>query len=710
MVCPGHCKYPVDFENIFLYYLFIPTGIGAFYMHSKSPFKWMISMLLLAAIACSTPVISATSSPHLSENEIQTAVARSVAETAQVQAAIDLGVAGTMAPGQQGLPPIPSPAPNEQGQIAGATAGSGCTDRAELVTETIDAGKVFPPQTGFTNTWFIRNVGTCTWTNDYLFSFLGGNQMEAISFVNLGSGVQPDQSVPITITMKSPVIEGSYVGEWILKNASGINFGWGPGGEKTFDISINVDEAALAMPGSGLTDPSIQFTVPAVGGGPGSVPIDTDADGLEDWLEDNLANAFRPYFEFDEEEPEDKYSILRFYQVTPIYKNGGNWWGFPDYQFPEYDGPPGILITYVLAYRNDKGDPILGLYDHIGDAEMIRILIVNPPNQPSVWKPAVIIMKRHFDDPQFYYNGEKYFGKPQYWPDGTHIQVYVSEAKHAMYLYEDECEDYSHYGEYAEDCGGGYPLNEEIIPGVDGFNVGERSNHPVSKIPENLRVNIYNEFFWSNRPESDYPIYDRDYGNVIGYADKADRYCGGYILPIYLKSPLSEADCGGGMDGKWFPMKDQDSQRLLVEHLSEKANRFFQNEYGAEYEICVYTGHELYSGTDLHLNVTLHSSYNSQVFNWIDYGYDVFEPGGIDCFRLGSYGMEDDLANIKLFVWSGLPEQDSEWELNGITVTDLSTGKYWGFSCYCWMDLTSGYDAESGQTTIGPLVTLQRDP
>ena len=607
-------------------------------------------------------------------------------------------------PAQVNNPPaLNPPAPIDQGD---------CTDRAELVGKTVEDGTTYPPGTGFSETWGIKNTGTCTWTTAYSLNFNAGVEMESSSPVHLSGNVEPGKNTVIAVFMKSPAAPGSYQGTWIMKNASGQQFDAGANSTSALTVSIKVDLNAIQAAAPG-TDPAAKFDIPGVGGGPGSSPNDIDKDGLTDFLEDVLANAFRPYFEYASGEFESKNTILRFYQVTPIYPpiyQIDEPEAYKNYRYPEYNGPGGILLTYVLTYRNDEGDPYFGLYDHAGDAEMIRIFIVNPPGQPSVWYPAVVVIKRHFDDPQFYKPG-----KSQTWQEGTHLKVYVSEDKHAMYISKDECEDYTHSGyDYVENCGGGYSLNEEIEPGVDGFNVGERREHPFSRIPENPRHLYTREFVWSSR-ESWYDIYDQRGMTVIYQADKAEKFCGGLLIPTILYSPLSDDDCGGGMDGKWFPMNDPGSQGLLVNKLGWSATDYYQQKFGAAYEVCVTTGKVPYADTSLNVNLTLRGSLNSLALNWINYGEgipgytngpDYFGKGATDCFQLGTYSLDEELNRVKVSVWGANLPSDTEWFLESFTVTRKFNNQKWTFVCNCWLDTSAHYDAEIKQNTFGPTKDL----
>ena len=55
-----------------------------------------------------------------------------------------------------------------------ATA-NGCYDAALITDVTIPAGTKFNPGDSFEKTWRISNTGTCDWTSEFKFTYVGGN-------------------------------------------------------------------------------------------------------------------------------------------------------------------------------------------------------------------------------------------------------------------------------------------------------------------------------------------------------------------------------------------------------------------------------------------------------------------------------------------------------------------------------------------------------
>jgi len=70
-------------------------------MVKRLPIKLMVSVLLMASLACGLSDITGTSAPQEQPDQLDTAVARSLAETAGMQTAVAQSVAGTVDPGQQ---------------------------------------------------------------------------------------------------------------------------------------------------------------------------------------------------------------------------------------------------------------------------------------------------------------------------------------------------------------------------------------------------------------------------------------------------------------------------------------------------------------------------------------------------------------------------------------------------------------------------------
>lgn len=177
------------------------------------------------------------------------------ASPAQVESAIATSVAQTVQAGATEIPPLPTDTPDPAllalptltqaiTPTSGATLISAPPDadciHAELVGEYPPDRTVFRPNTSFTKTWTIKNVGTCTWDTSYQLIFWSGELMGASTYYNLPEMVPPGDDISISIFMMSPPDEGIYAGYWRLKTPWNAVFGVGQYSQ-AFYAEIQVD-------------------------------------------------------------------------------------------------------------------------------------------------------------------------------------------------------------------------------------------------------------------------------------------------------------------------------------------------------------------------------------------------------------------------------------------------------------------------------------
>ena len=122
---------------------------------------------------------------------------------------------------------IPSPLPTTASNPA-PTAASGnlpCTDSAKFVADiTIPDNMLVVPNTAFTKTWRLKNIGSCTWNSSYLVSYISGatmSQQPGYWILPQGQTVAPGQTVDISVGMTAPVENGTYQSYWGLKKENG---------------------------------------------------------------------------------------------------------------------------------------------------------------------------------------------------------------------------------------------------------------------------------------------------------------------------------------------------------------------------------------------------------------------------------------------------------------------------------------------------------
>lgn len=151
--------------------------------------------------------------------------------------------------------PLPSitPAPTGSGSgggvststpIGGAQPTTVC-NRAEFVSDiSVPDGSVFAPGAVFVKTWRLKNVGTCTWDEDYDLVFVSGNDLDAKKRNPLPDDVSPGEVVDLSVEMRAPGEDGTYTSNWMLSSPSGVEFGVGSNGSQSFDVSIRVAAAS----------------------------------------------------------------------------------------------------------------------------------------------------------------------------------------------------------------------------------------------------------------------------------------------------------------------------------------------------------------------------------------------------------------------------------------------------------------------------------
>ncbi len=125
-------------------------------------------------------------------------------------------------------------------------AAAACTNAAEYVSDDGQDGTTHAPNTAFTKTWTIKNIGTCTWDNRYLIYQVSGElmtQQPGYWLVSPEKSVAPGQTVDVQIGMTSPPKNGTYRADWGLKDADGITIPIKGGtAENSFFVELSVSD------------------------------------------------------------------------------------------------------------------------------------------------------------------------------------------------------------------------------------------------------------------------------------------------------------------------------------------------------------------------------------------------------------------------------------------------------------------------------------
>jgi Ig-like domain from next to BRCA1 gene len=170
------------------------------------------------------------------------------------------------APTQTPLPSTPitvpvtnTPAPTS---TAAPTAITYCDWVAFIKDVTIPDGTTLNPNETFTKTWRLKNIGTCTWTPNYLLVFHSGTQMNGTS-MQVPGYVAPGQIIDVAVTFTAPATPGHYIGYWTLQNSSGALFGTGEDANNPFYVDIYVKDLPHGTVTGSLCYPS-EFNPPMI--------------------------------------------------------------------------------------------------------------------------------------------------------------------------------------------------------------------------------------------------------------------------------------------------------------------------------------------------------------------------------------------------------------------------------------------------------------
>jgi hypothetical protein len=175
--------------------------------------------------ACNLPGGSGTNSA----DQVQTAAAQTVAAQFTQNAALIPSATNTPLPS---ITPLPSNTPGavntpivtNTSSTSGGGSGNGCDVMTFVSDVTVPDNTDMAPNQEFTKTWRLRNSGACTWAS-YTVVFSSGNAMNGPSTQALPGSIAPNSTVDISVNLKAPASNGTYTGYWMLRNASGQNFG-----------------------------------------------------------------------------------------------------------------------------------------------------------------------------------------------------------------------------------------------------------------------------------------------------------------------------------------------------------------------------------------------------------------------------------------------------------------------------------------------------
>jgi hypothetical protein len=213
---------------------------------SKKPFIIVLLSLALLLSACNMPTApTSTSGPVSSTLAAQTlqAMMTQVAgkpTTAAQATATPNNPGPTKAPEKATATKTPEPEKPAAPTITSTPKPTPCDAAAFVSDVTIPDGSTFTSGTQFVKTWRLKNTGTCTWSTSYAVVFTDGNAMSTPAATALPGSVAPNETIDISLTLTAPAANGTYRGNWKLRNATGVVFGTGTSGSGSFYAEIKV--------------------------------------------------------------------------------------------------------------------------------------------------------------------------------------------------------------------------------------------------------------------------------------------------------------------------------------------------------------------------------------------------------------------------------------------------------------------------------------
>jgi hypothetical protein len=196
-----------------------------------------------------TPVVptntpAATFTPTLSPNDVvKTSLAKTLAiletGTPTTEPTVTVAVP-TASPGGPTATPGPTQVP--------------CLAMRFIADVTYPPYSIVQPNTTFYKTWYVQNVGSCTWNGNYAIVHYDGFQLGGTTPLRLGSGVSvpPGKYVNITIQLWTGPQSGEFASLWMMTDENGTQFGGGPARNEPLVVRITVP---------GISPP--EFTQPA---------------------------------------------------------------------------------------------------------------------------------------------------------------------------------------------------------------------------------------------------------------------------------------------------------------------------------------------------------------------------------------------------------------------------------------------------------------
>ncbi len=224
-------------------------------MKTKKTNQWMAAFALMLTTILVLTACQPAGTPTPSPEEIAQRVAytQQAAATAQsIQTLVakvdELSNQPTWTPMPTYTPyPTPTmPAPTAQVSAATPTvavqapvvpAGQSCYQMEYWGDVNYPPDSIVKPGATFTKTWKVKNIGTCPWTIDFDVIFVGGDKIGGNG--DITKEVKPGDVVEISVPIKAPVTEGTYMAYWMISDPLGARFGYG----NDYSLAIKIQVA-----------------------------------------------------------------------------------------------------------------------------------------------------------------------------------------------------------------------------------------------------------------------------------------------------------------------------------------------------------------------------------------------------------------------------------------------------------------------------------
>lgn len=186
-----------------------------------------IKYILFISIVISSLLLSACGADNSQDSTIQTSVAQTVA----AQNAQQISNTETPFAPPTALPILPTAIVTPFVAVPSPTAPvnpskSECA-KASLVSETIPDGTIYKPGEVFTKTWQITNTSNCVWDTSYQIVFWSGDILGGAYVYNIPQVTGPGATLPVSLVLTAPAVDGTYRSEWALQTPDDIAFGVG---------------------------------------------------------------------------------------------------------------------------------------------------------------------------------------------------------------------------------------------------------------------------------------------------------------------------------------------------------------------------------------------------------------------------------------------------------------------------------------------------